>query len=279
MKALYARWKQRVFSLIRDDDENSLAAQLLDGFIITLILLNVGIVIAETFEGIPPGALAWFRTFELFSVSVFTLEYLLRLWTADLAFPDRKPYAARFGYVFSFMALVDLFAILPFYLPFLLPADLLALRALRLLRLLRILKINRYTKALSTVGSVLKKKSPQLLSSLLVVIVLMIIASILLYNAEHAAQPTVFANALSGLWWAATTLTTVGYGDIYPMTVGGKIIGALIAFLGVGLIAIPTGILSSGFMEHSAKGGGEEKEEQAENEQKCFCPYCGKRVE
>ncbi len=148
------------------------------------------------------------------------------------------------------MAIVDLLAILPFYIPFLLPIDLRILRLIRLLRLFRLFKMNRYTSGLSSIGNVLKKKSDQLVSSIFVVFLLMIISSVIMYYFENPVQPDVFSNAFSGLWWAISTFTTVGYGDIYPLTVAGKIFSAIIALLGIGLVAVPTGIISAGFMEN-----------------------------
>ena len=141
-------------------------------------------------------------------------------------------------YPFSGMAIIDLLAILPFYLPMLFPIKLLGLRALRLVRLLRICKLSRYSESLSNIGIVFKSKARDIVASLLVVFLLLVVASLLIYYAEHDAQPESFNNAFSGLWWAVATLTTVGYGDIYPVTVFGRIIGALIAILGIGMVAI-----------------------------------------
>jgi len=148
------------------------------------------------------------------------------------------------------MAIIDLLAILPFYLPMILPFNLLGLRTVRLLRLLRIFKFHRYSEAVASIGFVLKRKIFSITAALFMVLILLVIASLLIYYVEHDAQPTAFQNAFSGLWWAVATLTTVGYGDIYPITVIGKILGTVIAFLGIGMVAIPTGILSSGFIEY-----------------------------
>lgn len=260
--------KKRIFNLIRDDDQNSLAASIFDGFLIVLISVNVLIVILDTFSGISDGVKKAFNFIEVFSVVAFSIEYLLRLWTADCRYPDYSPTKARVKYAFSFMAIIDLLAILPFYMPFVFVFDLRVLRAVRLLRMLRLLKVNRYTTALSTLGNVIKRKATQLISSMLVVFVLMIMASVLMYSIESDAQPEVFDNAFSALWWAIATLTTVGYGDIYPVTTFGKILGAVIALLGIGLVAVPTGIISAGFIENIDADKGE----------KSYCPYCGKKL-
>jgi voltage-gated potassium channel len=270
MKKKYKALKTGVYNLIRTDDTNSFWANIFDGFIIFLIVINILLVILDTFSGFPTFVLRIFKYIEVFSVISFTIEYALRIWTADLISPELKPFKARFKYALSFMAIVDLLAILPFYLPFLFKVDLRVLRMIRLLRLLRILKFNRYTSALSHIGGVLKKKSTQLISSMSVVLILMVIASILMYNVEHDAQPEVFKNAFSGLWWSIATLTTVGYGDIYPITAWGKLLSAVIALLGIGLVAVPTGIISAGFVEEI---------EEEKDELKCFCPYCGKKLD
>jgi voltage-gated potassium channel len=168
------------------------------------------------------------------------------------------------------MALIDLFAILPFYVPFIIKIDLRVLRMLRIIRLFRVFKINRYTTALAIIGRVFKQKKHQLISSILVVFLLMIVASVLMYNVEHDAQPEAFSNAFSALWWAVATFTTVGYGDIYPITVMGKILSAVIAILGIGLVAVPTGIISAGFIENI--------DYSEEEDEKQYCPYCGKKI-
>lgn len=175
------------------------------------------------------------------------------------------------------MAIIDLLAVLPFYIPFLIPIDLRVLRTLRVIRLLRLFKVNRYTSALSTIADVFKKKANQLISSMIVVSLLMVIASVLMYNVENAVRPDKFQNAFSGLWWAVATLTTVGYGDIYPVTAAGKILSAIIALLGIGLVAVPTGIISAGFTENLQEKQKEKEKEEAD--EKKFCPYCGKKIE
>ena len=142
---------------------------------------------------------------------------------------------------------------------------------LRIIRLFRVFKINRYTNALSSIAKVFRNKQHELLSSIFVVLLLMIVASVLMYSIENSAQPDVFKNAFDALWWALATLTTVGYGDIYPITVLGKILSAIIAILGIGLVAVPTGIISAGFME-------EIQEEKNKMDDIKYCPYCGKKL-
>lgn len=271
--------KAKVFLTIEPAEDGDLISKIFDLLIIGLIVVNICMVIAETFT-LPETVKSVFSVLEIVSVVVFSLEYALRVWTADLLRRDLTPAKARLRYVFSFMALMDLLAILPFYVPFIIPVDLRVLRTLRVTRLLRLFKVNRYTSALSTIGRVFKKKASQLVASMFVVLLLMLIASVLMYNIENAAQPNTFRNAFDALWWAIATLTTVGYGDIYPITAGGKLLSSVIAILGIGLVAVPTGIISAGFMETIESP--EEKEEPEmteEHAEKCYCPYCGKRLD
>ena len=271
--------KQRLFQTIEPAEDGDLISKVFDLVIIGLIVINISMVIAETFT-LPEAVKSVFSVLEIVSVAVFTLEYTLRVWTADLLRPELTPTRARMRYVFSFMALMDLLAILPFYVPFIIPVDLRVLRTLRVTRLLRLFKVNRYTSALATIGKVFKKKGAQLIASMFIVSLLMLIAAVLMYNIENAAQPNVFHNAFDALWWAIATLTTIGYGDIYPITIGGKILSSVIAILGIGLVAVPTGIISAGFMETIESP--EEKENPSANEdhtEKCYCPYCGKRLD
>lgn len=266
--------QKRVYNLIRDDDENDLASNIFDGIIIALIVINTIQVVLDTFT-LPPAAVRISRVVEYVSVFVFTVEYLLRLWTAPFIFPELPAWKARIKYVFRFMAIIDLMAILPFYIPFIIPIDLRVLRALRMVRLFRLFKVNRYTSALSTIASVLKRKSSQLISSVFVVVLLMVISAVLMYNVENAAQPDKFSNAFDALWWAVATFTTVGYGDIYPITAAGRVLSAVIALLGIGLVAVPTGIISAGFMEQIDN----EKSAGLAEDEKLFCPYCGHKLE
>lgn len=263
--------KTSAYNLVREDGA-SFAGRTFNFIIIALIAVNAFAVIADTFT-LSAQTRQVFYYIELVSTVIFTAEYILRLWTSDLKMPELMPVKARLKYIFSFMALIDLFAILPFYIPFLIPIDLRVLRVLRVIRLLRVFKVNRYTNALSSIAIVFKNKKSQLLSSVLVVALLMIVSSVLMYNIESAAQPEAFKNAFDALWWSVATLTTVGYGDIYPVTALGKIFSGIIALLGIGLVAVPTGIISAGFMEQTEKSNdnGEDK--------KKFCPYCGKRID
>lgn len=263
--------KSIIYNVIREDDENTIYGNIFDWTIISLIIINILLVFIDTFN--PPQ---WFQNvssgIEIFSIIIFTIEYIMRLWTADLKYTECSAIKARIRHIFSFMAIIDLLAILPFYLPFVFTIDLRILRALRILRLFRLFKVSRYTTAFQTIGIVFKHKAHQLISSVFVVALLMVIASLLMYNVEHDAQPEVFTNAFSGLWWAVATLTTVGYGDIYPITALGKLLSAVIALLGIGLVAVPSGIISAGFIEIVEKN-------DEPNDKKQYCPYCGHKLD
>ena len=235
-----------------------------------LILASVLSVFAETFA-LSDSALAVLDGIELVTSIVFSVEYALRLWTADLLHPSLPPWRARLRYIFSGLAIVDLVAILPFWVPELFPGHLLGLRAIRLVRILRILKLNRYMEALAVIGEVFRRKARELAVSCIFLFLLMLFSSLLMYHAEHDVQPDQFTNAFAGLWWAAATLTTVGYGDIYPVTALGRFLGAVTALLGVGMIAIPTSILSSGFVEYFSRSS------KATTPPRC-CPHCGKEL-
>jgi len=266
--------KGKIFDIIESPDDRDAASRAFDTSILLLIIVNLILIIAETFP-MSQRLHDVFNAVEIFTVIVFTLEYALRLWTADLMFPALSPAKARVRFLFTFMALIDLFSILPFYIPFVFSPDFLVLRALRIIRLLRLFKINRVTSTFSTIGEVFRKKFRQLASSIFIIFLLMLIVSVLMFNVEHDAQPEKFHNAFSSFWWALSTLTTIGYGDIYPITVAGQILNGVFAFLGIGLIAIPTGIISAGFVEQARR----QTDDGDGQDEKCFCPYCGKKLD
>ncbi len=264
----YKNIKRRTFEIIEKSRDGDKASTFFDRFIIILICINVISIFIETFS-IGKEATEVFRWIEIVSVILFTIEYILRVWTASFLYPELSKSRATIKYIFSFMALIDLLAILPFYFPFFISIDLRILRALRLVRLFRLFKMNRYTNALTTVFNVIKNKASELISSIFVVFILMLISSVFMYTIESPVQPEIFKNGFSGLWWAVATFTTVGYGDIYPITTAGRILSMIMAVLGIALVAVPTGIISSGFIELNEKTCDE----------KHFCPYCGKKLD
>ena len=246
------KFRRRIYEIVEPDKGDSLASRVFDGMITLLILLSVVIVFVGTFD-LPSTTLKVLYVIEGIASVVFTVEYCLRILTADFCYPESGVVWSRVRYIFSPMAVVDFVAILPFWLPMLVPGTMLGVRALRLVRLLRIFKLNRYFDAMKAIADVVVSKKRELIGSMFFVAILMLISSLLMYSAEHEAQPKVFRNAFSGLWWAVATLTTVGYGDIYPVTPLGRLVGAFIAFSGLAAVAIPTGIITSGLSERIAK--------------------------
>jgi voltage-gated potassium channel len=249
---LYQRIKRGVFEVIQPSanatGRRRVVSGIFDSTIMALIVFSVLSVFICTFK-IPDWLFRILIRIEFVSIIIFTIEYALRIWTANLLYPGLNPIRARIRYVASPMAIIDLISILPFLVPVLHTYNLIGVRVFRLVRLLRIFKLNRYSDALAAIGDVFRSKSQQMIASVFFVFMILILASLLIYYAEHDAQPDQFENAFSGLWWAVATLTTVGYGDIYPITPLGRFLGAIIAILGIGMVAVPTSILSAGFME------------------------------
>jgi voltage-gated potassium channel len=241
-----------------------------DVFMVVLITLNVFIVTIETLPGLHEHFLLAFTLFDTFSVAVFTVEYVLRMWVITVSPDYRRPLLGRLRYMVTPLALVDLLAIAPFYIPLFLPmhlADLRFLRILRLVRIFRIFKLSRYSEAVKTLERVLYNKKEQLAATFFILVLLLIFSSSLIYYAEHDAQPEEFSSIPAAMWWGVITLATVGYGDVYPVTVLGKIIGGFVSIIGIGLFALPAGIFASGFAE-----------ELATKRLSCatVCPHCGK---
>ncbi|WP_139957123.1 ion transporter [Flavicella sediminum] len=240
-------------------------------FIYALIVLNIIALILESYEELNAQYSHIFYYFELFSVAIFTVEYFIRIWVSDKTKEDKKE---RLNFAFSTLGIIDLIAILPFYLPFIFPIDLRIVRILRLFRLLRIFKLSRYSKSLKTIQYIFKEVKGELSITVFVTFVLMILSSTLMYYIEHDDQPEQFASIGDAFWWSVATLTTVGYGDVYPVTGLGKLLSGIIALIGIGFVALPTGIISSAFI---AKIQAEKK--QKKKKTMCNCPHCGKNFD
>ena len=276
MKEKSNNLRMAVFRVIQPDSTGYRPSLLFDWTITTLILLSVASVFIVTLD-LSADVQNLLGGFEAAVSVVFTLEYALRIWTAPELYPGRSPWTARARYVVSGMALIDLLASLPFWIPMVLPGSMLGMRAFRLVRLLRIFKLNRYFDAMAMIGEVVREKRRELIGSIFFVAILMLVSSLLVYAVEHDAQPEAFRNAVSVRWWAVATLTPVGYGDIYPVTVAGRLFGAVIALLGIGMVAIPTSILSSGLLDHMAKSR-EASKSATSDDAPLFCPHCGKPI-
>ena len=217
------------------------------------ILLNLATTILLTFEEVKASYGTVLEVILNITLLFFIQDYLFRLWTAKFQYEAFPEWKAILKYMFSIHGLIDLFSFLPEYLPIFFPGGTIAFRMIRIVRIFRLFRINYYFDSLSVIAAVLRNRKQQLMSSVFIISVLMLASSLCMYSIEHDAQPEVFSNAFSGIWWAASTLLTVGYGDIYPITTLGKVFGIFITFLGVGVVAIPTGIISAGFVEQYAE--------------------------
>ncbi len=236
--------KKRIFDIIQIGDKSNIASRAFDFTLVLIILLNIITMFLETFDQL--GAyLAIFRAVEYVTTLFFCVEYVLRVWTADLLYPDAGATRARLRFLVSFDGVIDLLTIIPVF--FL--TGFIVFRMLRVVRIFHLFRLNAQYDSFNVITTVLYEKRNQIVSSVFIIVILMLASSLCMYSAEHDAQPEVFANAFSGIWWAVSTILTVGYGDIYPVTILGKCMAVVIAFLGVGVVAIPTGIISAGFVE------------------------------
>lgn len=273
--------RQRTWEIVaaaRPDDPPS---QRFDVFIMTLIFLNVLVVVIGTVEAVDVRFGTWLWAFEVFSVAVFSIEYIARVWSSTVVEPYRSqgPIRGRIRFAMTPLALIDLMAVLPFYLP-LFGVDLRFLRVLRLLRILRIVKLGRYLPALMSLKRVIRKKKEELVLSFSVLVLLLVVAASLVYYAEREAQPEVFSSIPATMWWAVATLTTVGYGDVYPVTMWGKLLASATAILGIGLFALPASILASGFQEELDRLRAQPHQSQEHRyDGGHVCPHCGEPLD
>ena len=213
------------------------------------LLLNLAASIMLTFDRLEADFGPLLLSIEAATVLFFAIDYALRLITANYLYPESNERDSLVRYIFSFSGIIDLLSFLPYYLPVFFPAGIAAFRMFRVVRIFRLFRINAYYDSLNVITEVIVSKKQQLLSSVFIILTLMLASSLCMYSLEHEAQPEVFTNAFSGIWWSASTLLTVGYGDIYPVTTMGRVFSIIITFLGVGMVAIPTGIISAGFVE------------------------------
>lgn len=240
--------KVRLYRIIEDPARDSLAGRVFDAFMITLIVANVIAVVIESIETMEKVYASAFYVFEVLSVAVFTAEYALRLWacTENPTVSRQAPAWTRLCYALSPLALIDLLAILPFYLAALVAID---LRFLRVFRILRLLKLTRYSAAIETLARVVYQQRRPLLATVVIAATVLVFASSLMYLLEHTAQPQHFGNIPAAMWWTIVTMTTVGYGDVVPMTPFGRILAGFVMLTGIGMLALPTGILATGFIQ------------------------------
>ncbi|TMN86847.1 potassium channel protein [Pseudoalteromonas phenolica] len=243
-KALTTR--KKVYDILEHGFDGSSTSRLFSGFIVLLIILNVGAIILESYKPIGEMYHQEFLLFNIFSVVVFTLEYFARIWVSvESPHSERsKPIKSRIKYLLSPVSLIDLLAIAPFYLSFIFAID---LRYLRMLRMIRLLKLTHYFKGLHLFIDVFKKELPSIGAAIIIMSVLVIMSASVMYGLEHEAQPDVFDSIPSAIWWSVVTMTTVGYGDVIPVTFLGKFISIFIMLLGVGIVALPAAMLAAKF--------------------------------
>ena len=240
--------RRRLYQILEANDPDDAARRVVDVFLGCLIVANVGTVVLETEPAFYAAYGVWFRAFDVFSVAIFSVEFATRLWVATESpiTSHDSAWRARRDYVLTPLAIIDLAAILPFYLAFFVPVD---LRVLRVFRLLRILKLARYSPALATLRRVLHDERRALGAALMAMVALLLTSATAIYYAERLAQPADFGSIPKAMWWALATLTTVGYGDVVPVTVPGRLLGGVVMIFGLAMFALPVGIIASGFAQ------------------------------
>ena len=245
--------RKRVFEIIEIGAPDDHVSRAYDVVNMLSIIVNLVVSIMYTFETcrVPYGDLL--LTIEAATVAFFAVDFVLRIWTAKFLYPKRSEAKALWSYLTSFKGFVDVLSFLPYYLPIFFPAGSVAFRLFRVMRFFRLFRVNAYYDSFNVISEVIDSKRQQLISSVFIILILMVASSLCMYSLEHDAQPEVFTNAFSGIWWAVSTLLTVGYGDIYPVTDMGKLFSIGITFLGVGMVAIPTGIISAGFVDQYSR--------------------------
>jgi len=251
---------------MEESPEDSRAARYFNYFMTVLIIANVLAVILETVDPLRTRYLSLFTVVDVVSISIFTVEYFIRVWICTLNPAYAHPVVGRLRYMVSVYAIIDLLAFLPFYIPAVIPVDLRFLRILRMFRFIRVLKLGRYSHAMQTFHTVVDKTKEELLLALSILFIVLVISSSAMYYAEHDVQPEKFDSIPDAMWWAVVTLATVGYGDIYPITPLGRFIGAVVVVTGIAIFALPAAILSAGFIE------------EIQDKKTVICPKCGYRI-
>ena len=236
--------KEKIFNIIQIGDKSNPISRMFDIFITVTIVANILVTFLQTFDELA-FLTTVFKGVEYVTRFIFCVEYILRIWTAEYLYPDKSRGRSRLRFLVSFDGIVDFLTIVPVF--FL--SGFVIFRMLRVARIFHLFRLNAKYDSFNVITTVLYEKRNQIISSVFIVLILMLASSLCMYSVEHDAQPTVFRNAFSGIWWSMSTLLTVGYGDIYPITPLGRVMAICIAYLGVGAVAIPTGIISAGFVE------------------------------
>jgi voltage-gated potassium channel len=268
---MYSRAKRRAYEIVERADEDDRTSRIFDTVIVSLIGLNLLAMALETLAPLRERAGGAFDNFETVSVAIFIAEYFVRVWSCTEHPAYTHPIRGRLRFAVSPLVLVDLVAILPFFIPMFVQLDLRFARTLRLFRLFRLIKLSRYSESMAIIGSALRSRREVLLSTVFVAFILLFIVSSMMYLAERDAQPELFSSIPAAMWWGMVTLTTVGYGDVVPVTALGRVFGAIVALLGIGLFALPAGILGSAFVD-------EIERRRLTPQTASICPHCGKPV-
>ncbi|MGV8110190.1 potassium channel family protein [Methanospirillum sp.] len=250
--------------LMNGDRKEIPAARWFSSSMFLIISLNVIDIIIKTIPNLPEE---YFRTLTLInhvSVLLFIIEYLFRLWVSPLNSHYSSLAKAKIAYILTPLAIIDLFALIPYSIPIFFPHLGEYNRIFLLLQLFILLKLIRYSHSLQLFARVFRKKRHQIGMVVYLVIFLLIVSSFLMYYIEHAAQPDKFSSIPATMWWSVITLSTVGYGDMIPITPLGRVLGSIVALLGIGIFALPAGILASGFVE----------EFKSDTQQTIICPVC-----
>jgi voltage-gated potassium channel len=256
--------RRRIYLTLEPSEKGGIVETIFEFFLVTIIILNILAIMLESVDSIETEYREFFRNFEVFSIIFFTIEYVARVYSIVEHPKFRHPVLGRLRYIQTPLAIIDLLAFLPFYLTFI--GYLRFLRIFRLMALFRLFKITRYLHALNLFKRVINDRKEQLVLSLIFIVFVLVMISFFMFYAEHEAQPAKFSSIPATMWWGINTLTTVGYGDMVPVTKLGKFLGGIFAIAGVGILALPAGILSSGFYEmlHA---------DRSKNDKKC--PHCG----
>ncbi|HYI76607.1 MAG TPA: ion transporter [Chryseolinea sp.] len=263
-------FRRRLYLILSPDERGGFIDRVFEVILVLTIILNILAIVLDSVPSIHDQYSDLFRHFEMYSLILFTIEYVARIYSIVEDPRYVHPIKGRLAYMTTPIAIVDLLAFLPFYLKYV-SLDLRFLRIFRLMALFRMFKIARYMHALDIFRRVIKDRKEQLVLSFIFILFILVVISFVMFYVENEAQPDKFSSIPATMWWGIATLTTVGYGDIVPITHLGKFLGGLFAIAGVGLLALPAGILSSGFFEMLHTKGAQQKSTK-------ICPHCGKEI-
>ncbi|MEE2755223.1 MAG: ion transporter [Myxococcota bacterium] len=276
--------KKRMYELIAEPPPGDKLARFINGSILALIAINVVVGIIETVKPIEQAYTEFFYYFEFISVMVFSVEYVLRLWSCTVDERYRGALSGRFKMAMTPMAIIDLLAVLPFYLATFMAIDLRFVRVLRLVRLFRLFRAGRLASAFRMLAKVIRSKREELGLCILILLLVLVFSSSVMFLIEGQEPDTQFTSVPATMWWGMMTITTIGYGDMYPVTALGRIFGSVVGFLGICVFALPVGVLASGFSDELDRARNEANQDEADKTdtdvKKCeTCPHCGASIQ